>query len=251
MKKIVYFDEESALDYIILKDNGKKVTETITKLSGNLDAKLAAEFGDTLDEEIQNKIISFIQKVVLHSSFGIGGKVNGEINKYSTTTINNTVLTDYIKKASRDKRNVKKFSNINIEVYPLSMAYYRLYTPYMELIDGAKNYQGIDLTIIDKVLTSVKGYIEVISINDKEKVVLRFNNNTFRDNYKLSDILKMNLDIYAVKVGRISESKLNLNNEIIMQESSVTADEILSNKINATNREIDVYDVVLAGVSDE
>ena len=74
------------------------------------------------------------------------------------------------------------------------MAYYRLYTPYMELIDGAKNYKGIDLTVIDKVLTNVKGYIEVIANIKKDKVVLRFNNNTFRDNYKLSDILKMNLN---------------------------------------------------------
>lgn len=230
MKKIVYFDEESALDYIILKDNGKKVTETITKLSGNLDAKLAAEFGDTLDEETQNKILSFIQKVVLHSNFGVSGKVNGEINRYSTTTLNNTVLTDYIKKANRDNHNVKKFTNINIEVYPYSMAYYRLYTPYMELIDGAKNYQGIDLTVIDKVLTSVKGYIEVVSSINNATVVLRFNNNTFRDNYKLSDILKMDLDIYAVKVGCISENKLSLNNEIISQENMVTANEILNSK---------------------
>ena len=35
MQKIVYFDEESAIDYIILKDGGKKVTETITRLTGN------------------------------------------------------------------------------------------------------------------------------------------------------------------------------------------------------------------------
>lgn len=251
MKKIVYFDEESALDYIILKDNGQKVTETITKLSGNLDAKLAAELGDTVDEEIQNKILSFIKKVVLNSSFGVSGKINGEVNKFSTTTLNSTVLTDYIRKANRDKNNVKKFIGINIEVYPNSMAYYRLYTPYMELIDGAKNYKGIDLTVIDKVLTNVKGYIEVIANIKKDKVVLRFNNNTFRDNYKLSDILKMNLDVYAVKVGCINENKLNLINEVNFSGNVVTANEILGKTSNNENNKIDVYDVVLAGVSDE
>ena len=251
MKKIVYFDEEAALDYIILKDNGKKVTETITKLSGNLDAKLANEFGDTLDKETHNKILSFIQKAVLQSSFGVSGKINRDVNRYSTTTVTSTVLADYIKKANRDRNNVRKFCNINIEVYPYSMAYYRLYTPYMELIEGAKNYQGIDLTVIDKVLMSVKGYIEVISLINNVKVALRFNNNTFKDNYKLSDILKMNLDVYAVKVGCIRENKLNLTNEIISQENLVTANEILKNKTSDSKNKVDVYDVILAGVSDE
>ena len=81
-------------------------------------------------------------------------------------------------------------------------------------------------------------------------LVLRFNNTTFKGNYKLSDILKMNLDIYAVKVGNIDKNKLDLNNEIKMIEDEITADKILGNKEENKNK-INVYDVILAGVADE
>lgn len=88
-------------------------------------------------------------------------------------------------------------NNITIDVYPNSMAYYKLYTPYMELIDGAKNYQGVDLTILDKVLNNVKGYTEVITKENNKMLAIRFNTTTFRGNYRLSDILKMNLDTFV------------------------------------------------------
>ena len=249
MQKIVYFDEESAIDYIVLKDGGKKVTETITKLTGNLDGKLSAELGDILDTDSQHKVMSFIKKAIFNSNFGVGGEADGKLNRAHTTTLSNTVLTDYIKKAKKDKK-VKILNNITIDVYPNSMAYYKLYTPYMELINGAKNYQGIDLTILDKVLTNVKGYTEVVSKAKNNMLVLRFNNTTFKGNYKLSDILKMNLDIYAVKVGNIDKNKLDLNNEIKMIEDEITADKILGNKEENKNK-INVYDVILAGVADE
>lgn len=251
MQKIVYFDEESAIDYIVLKDGGKKVTETITKLSGNIEGKLSAELGDVLDENSRNKVMAFIQKAILNSNFGVGGKIDGDLNKAHTTTLSNTVLTDYIKKANRDKK-VKRLNNITIDVYPNSMAYYKLYTPYMELINGAKNYQGVDLTILDKVLTNVKGYTEVITKENKKMIVLRFNNTTFKGNYRLSDILKMNLDIYGIKVGTIDKYKLDLINEFKMIEDEVTADKILDNHSTKENKKtIDVYDVILAGVANE
>ena len=250
MQKIVYFDEESALDYIILKDGGKKVTENITKFNGTIEGKISAELGDILDENSQNKVASIIKKLVFNSNFGAGGKVDGDLSKANTTTLSNTVLTDYIKKANRD-RKVKVFKNIKIEVYPNSMAYYRLYTPYMDLINGANNYQGMNLTNLDNVLNSVKAYTEVISKNGNQMDVLRFNTNTFRNNYKLSDILKMSLDVYAVKVGKIQKNKMELENEIKMVENAITASEILGNKAQSDEGALDVYDVILAGVTDE
>lgn len=250
MQKIVYFDEESALDYIILKDNGKKVTENITKFNGNLEGKVSAELGDFLNEESQSKVISFIKKAIFNSNFGAGAKIDGDINKRYTTTLSNTVLTDYIKKANRDKK-VKRFNKIKIELYPESMAYYRLYTPYMELINGANNYQGINLTNLDSVLANVKGYTEVITKSADKKIdVLRFNTNTFRNNYKLSDILKMNLEVYAVKVGQVKENKMKLENEIKIEEEILTAEEIFGKK-SKDDILMDVYDVILAGVSNE
>lgn len=250
MKKIVYFDEESAIDYIVLKDGGKKVTETITRLTGNIEGEVSAELGDLLNEENQHKIITFIKKAIFNSNLGVGGKIDGDFNKARTTTLNNTVLTDYIKKANKDTK-VKKLNNTTIDVYPNSMAYYKLYTPYMELINGAKNYQGVDLTILDKVLNNVKGYTEVITKEKNKMLVIRFNTTTFRGNYRLSDILKMNLDIYAIKVGTVDKYKLDLINEFKMLENEVTVDKILGKNNNAKEEQLEVYDVILAGVANE
>lgn len=73
--------------YIILKDGGKKVTENITKFNGTLEAKVSAELGEVLDEDSQNKVISFIKKAIFNSNFGAGGKANGDVNKTYTSTI--------------------------------------------------------------------------------------------------------------------------------------------------------------------
>lgn len=131
------------------------------------------------------------------------------------------------------------------------MAFYKLYTPYMELINGANNYQGIDLTALDNVLENIKGYIEVVLEGESLKtIVLRFNAKTFKNNYKLSDILKMNLDIYAIKVGKIRKNKMELEKEITLTKEQITADDILNTKKEKKDF-FEVYDVVLAGVADE
>lgn len=58
----------------------------------------------------------------------------------------------------------------------------------------------------------------------RSRVILRFNINSFRNSYTLSDLLKMNLSIYAIKVGRTTLDMLNVNKELGMNVSIIPKD---------------------------
>lgn len=83
---------------------------------------------------------------------------------------------------------------------------------------------------------------------------MRFNINSFKNGYTISDLLKMNLSIYAIKVGRTSLDMLDVSKELEMDVSIIPKDNPSyegSNEVedNAASQKIlDVFDVLLAGV---
>lgn len=85
-------------------------------------------------------------------------------------------------------------------------------------------------------------------------MILRFNINSFRNNYTISDLLKMDLSIYAIKVGRTSLENLNVNKELGMNVSVIPKDNPsyepnTDTEVTTTSSPIlDVFDVLLAGV---
>ena len=83
---------------------------------------------------------------------------------------------------------------------------------------------------------------------------MRFNINSFKNGYTISDLLKMNLSIYAIKVGRTSLDMLDVSKVLEMGVSIIPKDNPSyegSNEVedNAASQKIlDVFDVLLAGV---
>lgn len=89
-------------------------------------------------------------------------------------------------------------------------------------------------------------------------MVFRFNLEAFRNNYKISDLTKMDLIIYAIKVGRITADKLDIQSEldipVITPRSfeNPSFDEIVQNSEDSgkvDTSKLDIYDVLLAGVA--
>ena len=114
---------------------------------------------------------------------------------------------------------------------------------------------NIEAGKLDDTLKSAKGYYEFIGTKGENQVILRFNINSLKNNYKISDLLKMDLSIYAIKVGESTLEKLNINKELDIDIPEIKKinpsyeevnDEIDSNKSN--DKILDVYDVLLAGV---
>ena len=131
-------------------------------------------------------------------------------------------------------------------------------SPYLSMFKSGSLIPAGDLNIavdkLDNVLRSAKGYYEFVGTRGRSRVILRFNIKSFRNNYAISDLLKMDLSIYAIKVGRTSIANLNVNKELGMDISVVPRDNPdydgaqEESETQTSNQMLDVFDVLLAGV---
>lgn len=117
------------------------------------------------------------------------------------------------------KGAIKKFDGYVISAEKNSLSYMVMVSPYLSMFRNGTSIPAGEFNIaIDKLestLKNAKGYYEFVGTKGRSKVVLRFNINSFRNGYKISDLLKMNLAIYAIKVGKTSLDMLNVNKELV------------------------------------
>lgn len=151
---------------------------------------------------------------------------------------------------------IEKFDNINITILKDSFTYLKLFTPYTYIISETSDInKDIAVNKLDDLMEKIKGYYEVLADIDDRKYVLRFNINCFRNNYKLTDLLKMDLNYYGIKVGKILTKKLTSDNELDITDNiqEVNAESIVNkvlgnDQVLINDEEREIYDIVLAGV---
>lgn len=246
--KIVYFDEEAAIDYITISDGGKAISEIVNTEQETCSSKIEGEASTCLK-------IPFLTWFNLQTKIGISENINNINDDVIKSTLTNTILTDYIKKADTDEK-IKKISNYQITPIKNSISYYKMYTPYMLLIKKELNdkiSEEVDITKIDEVLKETKGYYEFLATNAEEHIIIRFNINSFKNNYKINNILGMNLLLYGVNVGMAETGDFSIEKEFEQNQSKeITADEILetTNK-PLKDKKLKIYDIILAGVAYE
>lgn len=254
--KIVYFDEGSAADYVQIEHGGAldNVTTLLDQASSSGTAGVQGE--------------ASAKTKLLKALFGVGvsGDIEGSFNKSFVSgtivksIISNTVLTDFlntVESSESSTSSIVELDKLRIEKIPGSISSMTLLTPYFSMF---RNGQGIpsgdfDISIdkLDATLSKAKGYLEFLgSPGDKGKdVLLRFNSAAFKNNYRPSDLLRMNLKLYAVKVGKCSLSDLEVNNELAIEGFPSTDNPDYTEDViddSATDEDLDMYDVVLAGV---
>ena len=111
----------------------------------------------------------------------------------------------------------------------------------------------IDMEKLNEAILGERGYYDMLLKTEKErKNLLRFNLKAFKNNYNLVDLSKMKLTYFGIKVGTCGENHLSIDKEFEFQpvEEKTTAEEIVEGEKSADEREkeLDVYDIVLAGV---
>ena len=241
MTKVIYFDEESSIDYINIKAGGvlsrNQEEEKSNESKGEINTGANAEAGFSLFKFLKG---------------GVKGEVDAEILQYGKnivkSSITNTILTDFINRAEND-RNIRKFTEFKIFPIENSLTYWKLYTPYTIIFKDKFSdaiSPEIDLRKLDELIDNVKGYYELLADDEKEKVIMRFNNNGFKNNYKLSNLLNMNLTYYGVKVGESTLERYSVENEFDFLEKNITPEEI-KGQSNEKNK-IKIFDIFLAGV---
>lgn len=190
-------------------------------------------------------ILNFIKSSV---SGSVDTNGSAEISKLFDTTIKNTLLTDYIKKACEDSL-VEKFSKSGVYAPLDSITLYKMYSSYLTVVP--KDQIPIDMEKLNNAVLGERGYYAMLLKSEEiPKSVLRFNIDAFKNSYHLVDLNKMDLTYYAVKVGTCKKSELSIEKEFEFQNESksVTAEEILGDAVTHKDDSLDVYDVVLAGI---
>ena len=246
LTRIVYFDELGATDYLTINDGG--LTEQIIEELNETDKNASA--GTTLKGWAKVPFWHFI-------GGSVEGNVKADIEKSNSnmikTTISNSLLSDFLEKRGKD---IEELSNYYLQPYPNSIAFFKMFTPYLKMFskdfttdDGAP----LDMRNMDEAFEYGKGYYEMIANpkveeEDENKKILRFNINAFRNNYTIADLTKMDLTYYIVKVGRANEDSLDISKEFNMGEKLISLDDLENGK-NGDEEALDVYDVILAGVS--
>lgn len=263
--KIVYFDEESVTDYVQIVAGGS--LENTTELLKTRDVQ------EEQNIQVNGKVgISGIFKALLGWEAGAAADVSAGLsfnsNKMVKNIVKNTILTDFLKAiedagqgktSSRlPKGTIKQFKGYRISAEEDSLSYMVMVSPYLSMLKSGSSIPAGEFNIavdkLDNALRHAKGYYEFVGTKGRSRVILRFNINSFRNSYTISDLLKMDLSIYAIKVGRTSLESLNVNKELGMKVSVIPKDNPSyepntdTEEISASSPILDVFDVLLAGV---
>ncbi|MFL2105717.1 DUF6414 family protein [Desemzia sp. FAM 23991] len=208
--KVIYFDEDSALEYLDIINNGRYFfNDEIVKNAGN-----SFDNNTQLLAEGKVKFKDFLFGMM---SFGASASNSTEAafsknnNKMLKTTLSNTILTDFV--AKKDNAEIHEFTDYNLTLEKNSFAYLKTFTPYLKMMkDNTDDMEDFDIKLLDETLNDAKGYYEILASKDVDKVVLRFNNNTFKNNYSIGDLQTMNITCYAIRVGEIDKKNLVVEN---------------------------------------
>lgn len=243
--KVVYFDEDAAQDYIDITNGGRldwtteENKEKIAKIIAEIDAKAKGGFN----------LLNVIKAAL---SGEIKTDAQGSLSNIVGSTLKNTLLTDYISTARSDP-DVKKFGVDGVYAPSNSIALYRMYSSYLNVVP--KDQIPIDMEKLNDAVLGERGYYAMLLLDEKEpKNVLRFNIVGFKNQYHLADLAKMDLVYYGVKVGTCTKEQLSIENEFTVTTSAmqddISVDEIINGPSpeQSSSNELDVYDIVLAGV---
>ncbi|MBQ6794515.1 MAG: hypothetical protein IJO83_00045 [Clostridia bacterium] len=257
LSKIVYFDEESVTDYLQIITGGtmEKTTELLNEDvdegKAGADAKVSLGVGKM-----------FKALMGMEASASVESSLSTSFNsrEMAKNIIKNTILTDFISVLNEGENNtIKKFVGYEVSVHKDSLTYIALISPYLSMLKSGTAIPAGEFNIavekLDNTMKSAKGYYEFLGRKDGESVVFRFNIKSFKNNYKVTDLLKMNLSIYAIKVGNTTINQLNFNSELNIDALSSKKDNpsyqkttVKSGDDSNNDQLLELYDVLLAGV---
>lgn len=249
--KVIYFDEDSVTDYVQIVSGGEleKTAELLKESNKGINAEAAAKTGF-------GTVIAALLGLKVSAEATVDTEISFSTNKMVKNIVKNTILTDFLEIVRKDSSNISSFYGYDITAPKESMTYVALISPYLSILKGGADIPAGEFNIaiekLDNTIKSAKGYYEFLGEKEGKRVFFRFNINAFRNNYKAPDLMKMDISIYAIKVGKSSISKLNFNNEFEVNNASAKDnpeyDGVLHKRKPEDVEMLDVYDVLLAGV---
>lgn len=264
--KVIYFDEKSALDFLDLDKGGRYYfsEDKVNDYKNSTSAEGVAEV----------KAGSKIPFLNLLFSANADASVSREGNKLIQSTLSNTVLTDFISKLS-DENGICVFKNTKVEIVKDSYAYFKVISPFTKILEKKiieTDDGNIDVTKVDEMMETSKGYYELLANKNGREFILRFDSQSFRNNYRIFDLEKMDLSYSGIKVGNCLKSELLLENQLPKDlqgqmiekryKSIIEAYDRYENERNQSKYQtektqdsdeeyLEIFDVILAGVEND
>lgn len=244
--KVVYFDEESAADYVEMTTGGflDEIYEEIkaTEKEGNAQAEASA---GVKKSSLWSNLFGFGAAASVEGSISASGK------RLMNKKISNTVLTDYLEKFGPEGGVEELSGGWVVYAQKDSMTYMKMFAPYTNLLQSEG--MPINIAAFDDVLSKAKGYYELVASKEEQKCVFRFNEQAFRNNYGLTDLTKMELVYHGICVGDIRISELGMDSEITSgpREFSLDANRLEDAERGLVSNDEDrvkVYDIMFAGI---
>lgn len=266
--KVIYFDESSVADYMQIISGGefKKTTEFITNISSDMSAAAGVDASIGTTGKNIPKLFSFLSGISLNASTNGDIDINRKKEKIARNILENTLLADFIALIDKDERKkeknrtctaIKPFKKLIMRPEPNSFSFLMLAAPFFTMLNGVVpipsnegNEFKMDISKIEEAVARGRGYYEFVSDPNEQETIFRFNNSAFRNNYTMSDLPKMQLSLYAIYVGKTEKRRLDLSNEFEFGMKNKNRVSYIENDKTTENIEIDVYDVVLAGISE-
>ena len=245
--KIVYLDEQAVFDFLELHQNGIQ-SDIIKHVSENM-----------VEVDAEGKVgMSLLTRLKIGFSGNASYQRSGVVESQITSTLLSNLKKLVINKESSSK--VEYLDNIKLFIEKDSPAFYRNITPVLDMIsdiekmnsftdDDKNNFKGIEIKNIEQTLDRLSGYYEIKGISsDNKEMILRFNISGLRNNYTLSDLTKMDIKLYGIKVGKIDSIDLSFNTMIDrlsrQNQSKIGIDFDAEQEDNM----IPIYDILVAGV---
>lgn len=245
--KIVYLDEQAVFDFLELHQNGIQ-SDIIKRVSENM-----------VEVDAEGKVG---MSLFTRFKIGLSGNASYQRSGVVESQITSTLLSNFKKFATNQKcsSKVERLDNVKLFIEKDSPAFYRNITPVLDMIsditkmnsitdDDKNNFKGIEIKNIERTLDRLSGYYEIKGISsESNESVFRFNISGLRNNYTLSDLTKMDVKLYGIKVGEVDSIDLSFNTMIDrlsnQRQSQLGAD--FDEEQN--NEKIPIYDVLVAGV---
>lgn len=207
--KLAYFDEQAAVDFLEIKENGSsaEIMKVITEKN--------REFN--MEAEANKGFFNFFK-------LGLSGNMNRKNNSIIETQVTRTIYNKFVE-ISEEAPEIQKYNQIKLEIAKNSATYYRNIMPFIKMVDDSGEFEnadelkGLKHQELDKIFDDARGYYEflgeiVTDCVDNEMVIIRFNIDGMRNNYSLYDLSKMNLSIYGIEVGEVDNLNLNFIDEV-------------------------------------
>ena len=198
----------------------------------------------------QNEIDKYVTKIM-----------NLRENALPTTKENHLREFIYVQENKDNKEfYIEEFDGTRISIEIDSPAYYRSLTSVLGMVKNIQEinnlsdeekakFNGYEIKNIEKTLDKMSGYYALkCRKKNEEEIIVRFNINGMRNNYKLSDLATMSVKLYGIKVGETEGMDIKLDNYFNQLSSQNESKLGIEYKSNEEILKIPVYDILVAGV---